>query len=211
MKKIIITSVLLFFGLATGSYATVIDFTSGDFSSAGGQSSFYYSSAGLTIEALPSGAELYHDTTDGLGVIHDYEDDEIEGDELLHLHFDAAQFLNEILITDLFYEPSNGGNYNFQEEGQYSFDLTEWNGFVADTSQTPSPATNGELTLFFPSSPVITDIWFQAPGWQANHLEDHEFSVGGIDVSPVPEPSTILLFSSGLIGLAGLRRKFRKR
>jgi hypothetical protein len=30
------------------------------------------------------------------------------------------------------------------------------------------------------------------------------------DTSPVPEPATMLLFSFGLVGLAGFRRKFRK-
>ncbi len=33
----------------------------------GVQSFFYYSSPGLTMEALPEGATLYQDTTDGLG------------------------------------------------------------------------------------------------------------------------------------------------
>jgi len=33
----------------------------------GVQSSFYYSPPGLTVEALPEGATLYQDTTDGLG------------------------------------------------------------------------------------------------------------------------------------------------
>jgi len=31
------------------------------------------------------------------------------------------------------------------------------------------------------------------------------------DIQPVPEPTTILLFGSGLIVLAKFRRKFRKR
>ena len=217
MKKVIILSLLLFFGFVTGSYATLIDFTSDDFSLAYGESSFYNSPTGLTIEALPDGATLYQDDTDGIGVQRDYEYDEIEEMELLHLHFDNAQLLNEILITDLFNEPYNYGEGSFLEQGQYSFDNSSWVSFEADEDQTPSPDTNGELTLSFPSSTVITDVWFQAPGWQTwddtygGWLEDHEFSVGGIDVSPVPEPSTMLLVVSGLIDLAGLRKRFRRK
>jgi hypothetical protein len=41
-------------------------------------------------------------------------------------------------------------------------------------------------------------------GWGLDNLS-YETS------TPVPEPTTILLFSSGLIGLAGFRRKYRKR
>ena len=33
---------------------------------------------------------------------------------------------------------------------------------------------------------------------------------GNIGVAPIPEPSTMLLFGSGLIGFMGFRRKFRK-
>jgi hypothetical protein len=30
-------------------------------------------------------------------------------------------------------------------------------------------------------------------------------------IDPIPEPTTILLFGSGLVGLAGFRRRFKKR
>ena len=34
--------------------------------------------------------------------------------------------------------------------------------------------------------------------------------VGGDDASPVPEPTTLLLLGSGLIFIAGIRRKLKK-
>ena len=111
-KTFLIIVVLVLMGFLSESGAVLIDFRSNDFSSANGSSTFYYSSAGLTIEAQPNGAKLYQDSSDGLGVnsysnSSTYEWDEIEGIERLHLHFNANKLLNEILITDLFYEQSN--------------------------------------------------------------------------------------------------------
>ena len=68
----------------------MIDFRSGYFSSPHGLLSFYYSPVGLTINALPEEAKLYQDSVDGLGVIYDYESDEVEGSEFLDLHFNVA-------------------------------------------------------------------------------------------------------------------------
>ena len=34
---------------------------------------------------------------------------------------------------------------------------------------------------------------------------------GGTAVAPVPEPATLVLFGSGLIGLAAVMRKFKKK
>ena len=111
-KTFLIIVVLVLMGFLSESGAVLIDFKSSAFSSANGLTSFYYNPEGLTIEALPDGAKIYQDSSDGLGVnsysnSSTYEWDEIEGIERLHLHFNANKLLNEILITDLFYEPSN--------------------------------------------------------------------------------------------------------
>jgi len=48
--------------------------------------------------------------------------------------------------------------------------------------------------------------WYgNTQGPRINELDGY-----GSATTPVPEPSTMLLLSSGLIGLWGLRRKFKK-
>ena len=165
------------------------------------------------IEAAPSVATLYHDEYDGFGVRYDYEDDEIEGCERLHLSFGSPVRLSSFLITDLFNEPYNWGSGSYLERGSFSFNNVNWTDFVAGSSQLPDPSSNGLLSYSFGSMPTITDIWFMSLGRTNYGKEDHEFSVAQIEVNPVPEPASMLLLGSGLVAFAGIGRKkfFKKR
>jgi hypothetical protein len=140
---------------------------------------------------------------DGFGVINGggYEYDEIELPEIFLIEFSDTVVAHSFDLTDYFIEQRSGSPYS--ETGLYSINGGAWEDFhSADTS-----SGNGLFTLAL--NKQLDSIAFTALGDIAGS-QDHEFSVAGAEVSAVPIPSAILLLGSGLIGLAGIRKKFKR-
>ncbi len=211
------TSSKLFLGLAIAQAALVayaapagaalVDFRSDAFAGADGDPSFSTVVDGTTLTFLPlptPDSRLYWDDTDGFGVRYDYETDEIEGRETLRITFSEEVYLEQIWITDLFYE--NG----YLERGIYELDD---NGspveFVALASQ--GSGSNGERVLDVGAA--LSSIDFRAAGRIAG--QDHEFSVAALRirdrVTPTPEPAAMVLFALGGVLVAGALRAGRTR
>lgn len=199
----------------TDARALLVDFRNLPFeSSANFDTSYTRNVAGVgdvTLSAEPAGATLYWDSTDGFGVRYNYEVDEVEGDERLMLTFDDGPVhLNTLYLTDLFNE--NG----YLETGSYSLDGGGWVDFAADANKFPSPATNGEKALDVGGA-LVSSVAFRAPG-QTNcgafggGCEGHEYSLAAVDISvAVPEPGTLILMGTGIMGLALWRRRRESR
>lgn len=204
--------------VATNVSAVTIDFTSANWNPLGA-SSITQTVGGITVkvEALePVGAILHwngvglldgYGFPDGFGVnSSSYEADEIEGPDVLKVTFSTSVIISMIGITDLF----NEGNPSYREQGSYSLNAGYPVTFYADPTEYPSPESNGVLTLTGIAPTPVTFVTFAAPGLLNG--QNHEFSVSGFQVSPVPEPPTVLLLGSGLAWLGGAawRRHRRK-
>ena len=220
MKRILLFTATLFFLMTASAFANIIDFTTNDFAPAHDQASFDITvdGIGLKFEAktfIDEPATLWWDNhddfgnADGFGVQYSYEADEIEGQEFLKITFTSGPFdLQKVYITDLFSEP-------YHETGKYQLNGSgSWSSFEALEGQTPSPASNGELMLAI-NAPEVYSIIFSAPGLLQNG-SDNEFSVAGIEgtasantTAAVPIPPAVLLLGSGLVGMVGIRKKFK--
>ena len=181
--------------------AGTIDFRSSGFAGADGAASFSSTSGGVTttLTPEPTGAKLYWDSTDGIGVRWDYETDEIEGTERLAIAFSTPIRLTEIVLTDLFNE------HGYLETGWYEVgsDPEVW--FTADPGQLLD-TTNG--TKYLALDQTVSVIRFGAPGRIDG--QHHEFSVARLTYSAnaVPEPAAGLLTALGglIVGWAVRQR-----
>ena len=94
--------------------------------------------------------------------------------------------------------------YEYDDQGNYL-------GIYLTDSDDDKNSDNPPDTLdYYSITTGVYDLWFIEDFGGINDYDWYIGSVQALDQKPVPEPAAMLLLASGLIGLAGFRRKFRK-
>ena len=206
-KRLLVGLVSGLFLLCLGgmAQATLIDFTSTDWSGINGKTNHTQMVDGISVNVKlignsnPLGSKLTWNGSstespgplpplagdgDGIGM----GDDELQFGERIQVSFLPDVLVNTIYLLDLF----SG------EKAKYRLDGESW------TNNIEGIGGNWGL-LEITTGSTDYDSWVRF-GTQ-NNQGSWDYAVAGMDVAPVPEPSTFILLGAGIAGLAFYRRK----
>jgi hypothetical protein len=208
MRKVILGVVALSALFAGQSFAATIDFRQPIWNPHGGNPKTVGGVTALALDGNAVDIELFWSTQDGFGIDsggNDREHDEINNNERLVITFATPFVLTGVMLTDLFNETLNGVNYD--EIAEYRINGGEWEDVSGVDNRHQNP--NGEV--FFQPFGIfaVTTLEFRADTLDPGGLRN-DFAVARLEgYSAVPEPTSMLLSGSGLIGLAARFRRKR--
>lgn len=219
MKKYF--NILLFAGLAllgtSGvANALLVDFTSTDWQGLNGLTTYNKTVYGIDVGISGSGGSLTFNANDPAGDINldpylngwgdgiGIADDEVSNDEILTITFSEWVTGTHIYVLDLFSTEGEGA--------QFQVGNGLWQPISAPIVLFPPSGPLNKTDWGFRDIALDPSIAFNTLRFKTNFdggLSD--FSVAGVDINPVPEPATMLLFGAGLAGLAGFQNRKRKK
>jgi len=142
-------------------------------------------------------------------IISDLTDDNLAGFYLTFnyddsiVSFDSYTLGDELGDPDSFFEVSDLSVGNNLVEVSWLQDFSSQPDSFTLATLSFTGISGGQTDLLF------SDVTLSNDSWPAGSL-DTTLGSGSVDVAPVPEPATLLLFGTGLAGFAGFRKKFRK-
>ena len=175
---------------------------------------------------------LSHRLTRGVGV-WGAENDEVDTQtkdhpESIEITFPTLDYwVNSLEVRSLFY-PDTGWWPN-RELGAIDFyrDTTLLHTeYLFQPSKNKPLTTSGDLILTYSTPYLVDTLVFYVPSsvptsypdydslyncQKAKIIAESEFALAKLDVEPIPEPTTMFLLGSGLLGLAGLGRARKKK
>jgi hypothetical protein len=212
LMKRLISSVLGILGIVSFAAAAPVFFTDNSFSGAGGNTTFYNDTYGITLDAGPKDHWLLPDATltwnsdFGVGINFGLidESDEIDYPEILTMAFDNEVNLESIYISKLFHDEL------FLDLGFCKFKLAEWDEegtYELNTGETVDFITannNGELVLDINKTVKSISLFAKE---ECGGFLTNDFAVRGVNYTSVPEPAVLSFLGISLLGLAFFRSR----